>query len=112
MVVKNFIYYPYINKLINMGTNELSDKKLSSNFIQNKEPISCPNCDGSIIIEQINCGIFRHAVMKNNFVQINPHLNQQMCEELINKKLIYGCGKPFQIIKNNSDYEIIKCDYI
>lgn len=24
----------------------------------------CPNCNEQVIIEKINCGIFRHAIMK------------------------------------------------
>ena len=35
--------------------------------------IKCPHCEEYIIIEQINCAIFRHGIYKLNFTQINPH---------------------------------------
>jgi hypothetical protein len=35
-------------------------------------------------------------------------MNKEACEELVKNDLIYGCGKPFQIVKN----EAIICDYI
>jgi hypothetical protein len=74
--------------------------------------IKCPHCEEYIIIEQINCAIFRHGVFKNNLQQINPHLPKNECIELKDKDLIYGCGKPFRIeIKDNIWIGII-CDYI
>ena len=74
--------------------------------------IKCPHCSNFIIIEKINCGIFRHGIMKNNGTQINPHLDKNSCEELVNQDLIYGCGKPFQIIESNNIYKVQICDYI
>ena len=74
--------------------------------------VKCPNCDEYIIIEQINCAIFRHGVLKNNLVQINPHLSKNECEELVKNNLIYGCGKPFRLILNNNEWIGIICDYI
>lgn len=74
--------------------------------------IKCPHCSNFIIIEKINCGIFRHGIMKNNGIQINSHLDKNSCEELVNQDLIYGCGKPFQIIENNNIYKVQICDYI
>jgi hypothetical protein len=70
--------------------------------------INCPHCNESIIIEQLNCKIFRHAVIKSNNQQINPHSTKKECEYLITNNLIYGCGKPFQIIDNKP----VICDYI
>jgi hypothetical protein len=74
--------------------------------------VTCPHCGEPIIIIQINCGIFRHGVLIKSGKQMDPHLNQIECEKLINKKLIYGCGKPFQIIKKSDIYETVVCDYI
>jgi hypothetical protein len=76
------------------------------------EVVICPHCKESIIIEEINCAIFRHAVLKINNQQINPHSSKDICDDLIDKKLIYGCGKPFQLIKKDNKYEAIICDYI
>lgn len=61
--------------------------------------IACPNCGEYIIIEQINCAIFRHGVYKHTMCQINPHAPKAECDELKEKDLIYGCGKPFRIVK-------------
>ena len=74
--------------------------------------VKCPNCDELVIIQQINCGIFRHAVLISNNQQINPHASKIECENLINKKLIYGCGKPFKIIKNGEIFMTMICNYI
>jgi hypothetical protein len=75
--------------------------------------ISCPHCLENILIEQLNCCIFRHGVFKNNGIQIEPHSPKEQCDHYIQNKLIYGCGKPFKIIKNeNNEYNSIICDYI
>jgi hypothetical protein len=71
----------------------------------------------SIYIEELNCKIFRCGIYKNNFEQIDPHLNKEECDRLYNNGLIYGCSKPFMVnitIKNdnNVDYESVICDYI
>lgn len=76
--------------------------------------VSCPHCNLSILIyeKEFNCKIFRHGVYKNNHEQIPPHLNKQECDRLIENKLIYGCGKPFLLKKNNSTIIAQKCDYL
>lgn len=76
--------------------------------------LKCPHCHILFIvnINDINCGIFRHAVYKNTLEPINQHETKVNCEKLINDKLVYGCAKPFQIIKNDDIYTISICDYI
>lgn len=93
--------------------------------------IQCPHCKDWIWIEQINCGIFRHAVFKHNLQQIPPHSSEQDCLNFIQQDMIYGCGKPFQIVKppngpngtngsnelntdTNGSFESVvqECDYI
>lgn len=79
------------------------------------EPILyCPHCKDIIIIEKINCAIFRHGVLKNNNQQIDPHASKELCDYYIRENLIYGCGKPFKIILNNdnNNLETIECEYI
>ena len=79
----------------------------SENFI-----IKCPNCDDLIIIEELNCSIFRHGVIIESNEQIDQHSTKELCEYYIKNKLIYGCGKPYKIIINeNNEYIPIKCDY-
>lgn len=74
--------------------------------------ITCPHCSNYIIIEKLNCGIFRHGVLISNGNQIDPHANKEMCHYYINNKKIYGCGKPYQVIKEGEEYKVIICDYI
>jgi len=52
-----------------------------------------------VIIEKINCGIFRHDIYKNTGKQINPHMDQKRCDKLVKDKMIYGCGQEFKIPK-------------
>ena len=80
--------------------------------------VECPHCFKPILIEKINCAIFRHGILKSNGQQIDPHALKELCEFYVSKDLINGCGKPFQIIlnpnsKDNDDKFIaIVCDYI
>ncbi len=74
--------------------------------------IQCPHCKEFIIIEQINCAIFRHGYLKNNQKQIDPHATKELCDYYVRENLIYGCGKPFKLILNNNKLESIICDYI
>ena len=75
--------------------------------------ITCPNCNDIIIISELNCCIFRHGIYIKSNEQINPHSSKEICDILFDTKQIYGCGKPFQIIIQDSENWIIqKCDYI
>ena len=75
--------------------------------------LNCPHCQEKFIVNEkdINCAIFRHAVYKNNMQPINPHASLDECTKLLNDNLVYGCAKPFKIIKNET-YEAIICDYV
>jgi len=78
-----------------------------------EEPILiCPHCQNFVLIQKINCTIFRHGILKKNGKQINAHTPRGMCEYYINNNLIYGCGKPFRIVNNNGTLETEICDYI
>jgi hypothetical protein len=74
--------------------------------------VQCPHCNGTIIIEELNCKIFRHAILKENGNQINPHAPKEECENYIEKDLIYGCGKPFNVVFKDDKYVAEICDYI
>jgi len=74
--------------------------------------VQCPQCLEPILIEKLNCCIFRHGTMKTNGQQIDPHALKELCEFYVEKNMINGCGKPFQIIKQNNNFIAIKCDYI
>lgn len=72
----------------------------------------CPHCDHLIEIVQLNCKIFRHGVYKKGYKQMNPHAPKNVCDHAVKKGLIYGCGKPFRVIKKDNEYEAIGCEYI
>lgn len=42
--------------------------------------IKCPHCGEPVLIEKVNCGIFRHGVYKKTGKQINSHLEKAKCE--------------------------------
>ena len=73
--------------------------------------VTCPHCFDNVFIytNEINCRIFRHGVYKHNNEPVNPHLDQNSCEQLIISGNIYGCCKPF-ILNSENKAEI--CGYI
>ena len=79
--------------------------------------LECPHCKDPILIEKLNCCIFRHGILKSG-KQIDPHASKELCDFYIKKDLILGCGKPFQVILNknsiddNDKFIAIVCDYI
>jgi hypothetical protein len=75
--------------------------------------VVCPHCNSHIVINMndINCSIFRHGILKENGKQMDPHTPKQICDFLFKEQLIFGCGKPFRLVINNN-YHAIKCDYI
>ena len=78
--------------------------------------VVCPHCKEYIIIEQLNCKIFRHGILKVNLIQIDPHSSKEQCDSFINDKLIYGCGFPFKLVENMIEnkkvYTTEVCEYI
>jgi len=76
--------------------------------------IQCPHCKDYIQVlkKDFNCKIFRHGILKSNLKQIDPHLKKVECDRLKREDLIYGCGKPFQLIENGGIYSTVICDYI
>ena len=74
--------------------------------------VICPHCHCQIIIQEVNCQIFRHGIYKSSGDQINPHASKEECDELSIKGLIYGCGKPFRIDLVQDKWIATICDYI
>jgi hypothetical protein len=72
----------------------------------------CPHCENYLIIQKLNCGIFRHGVLIINKKQIDPHASKAKCDYYIKNNLIYGCGKPFRISNIDNKWIIEICDYI
>ncbi len=74
--------------------------------------VLCPHCDSYVEILEINCAIFRHGVFKDSGEQIPPHSSEEQCRDYIEKNSIYGCGKPFRLLKRENEYITEQCGYI
>ena len=77
--------------------------------------LMCPHCKFPVIIEELNCGIFRHAVFKAKPTeQVPPHSSKAICDELVATDKVIGCCKPFcvVVIPETRKFAIEKCDYI
>jgi hypothetical protein len=80
--------------------------------------VECPHCKSPVLIEKLNCCIFRHGSFITTGKQINPHTEKELCELYVKKNIIFGCGKPFQVILNENSKDeddkfiAILCDYI
>jgi len=75
--------------------------------------VTCPHCQGTVEILEINCAIFRHAVYKRTGAQLSPHASKAECDQLAEQGQLYGCAKPFRIVTNdNLVLEAVPCDYI
>ena len=74
----------------------------------------CPHCLEDIVVikKELNCRIFRHGILKATYQQIDPHAPFEVCDRLAKNDLIYGCGKPFEVINQTKDILVaVKCDY-
>ena len=64
--------------------------------------VECPHCKSPVLIEKL----------------INPHTEKELCELYVKINIIFGCGKPFQVIPNENSKDeddkfiAILCDYI
>ena len=76
--------------------------------------VNCPHCKEYVLVylKEFNCKIFRHGTLKKTLKQIEPHLSKEKCDLLKSKDLIYGCGKPFKLVKKEGKTIAVICDYI
>lgn len=100
------------------SNTESTNKHRSAKNTKARNPdifVSCPHCGVGICVTALNCKIFRCGVYKNTMRQIGPHMSKIKCDELVANDSIYGCSKPFQVIKNKEkegEYVTRICDYI
>ena len=75
--------------------------------------VTCPHCKLLIqtLVKEFNCKIFRHGIFKIDYTQIDPHLPKKECDKLKEKGLIYGCGKPYELVKKENDWIAVACEY-
>ncbi len=74
----------------------------------------CPHCHSmtQVLQDQVNCKIFRHAVFISNGEPINPHCPKEICDDYVQKKIVYGCAKPFRFVGDAPNFVVEICDYI
>jgi hypothetical protein len=74
----------------------------------------CPHCGGGVevLVREVNCKIFRHAVYIKNGQQIGPHTKKHECDRLVREGLVRGCAKPFRLNRNGPNWYVEVCDYI
>ena len=73
----------------------------------------CVKCGIGIIIpiNELNCKIFRCGVYKDTNIPINPHTLKETCKQLVDQKLILGCGCAFELLKTTDSFDVVECDY-
>ena len=83
------------------------------NLVEDFFFFNCPNCNEEIIVNknELNCKIFRHAIFKDSYKQIDPHLQKIYCDKLVEEDKIFGCSKPFEIVRRDVKLYVVKCDY-
>lgn len=100
------------------GTHIIHDSNTTSQLQYDKVDecvFLCPHCSMPVIIDEINCGIFRHAVFKEDPTkQVPPHSSKAICDDLVANDRVIGCCKPFRVICIPPAYKfaIEKCEYI
>ena len=75
----------------------------------------CPHCEGCVIVYscELNCRIFRHGTFIRTGKPIPPHSSKIDCDRWASLRRIYGCGKPFQVVRSSDGNEkAVTCDYI
>jgi len=70
--------------------------------------VRCPHCHIAIQIAELNCAIFRCGVLRATGEQIPPHAPRQQCMALRARKAIWGCGRPFRVVRGRAH----PCGYI
>ena len=54
-----------------------------SEEVNNEKIIQCPHCNHYIIMIKLNCGIFRHGILKTDYKQIDSHCPKEQCDKYI-----------------------------
>ena len=64
---------------------------------------NCPHCDLLVAVPKIDirCTRFCHGNLKSNNKHISPYTTKGESKLLLEKGLIYGCGKPFTFDGNS-----------
>lgn len=74
--------------------------------------VTCPHCQITIEVIQLNCAIFRCGTFKTTGEQVPPHTPKSECDRLTEENRIWGCGKPFKVVSTPEGHRAESCDYI
>ena len=73
--------------------------------------LECPHCRISLVVEALNCGIFRCGVRRDTGAQIDPHMSEEDCRAVLGQ--IWGCSRPFRVTLDASGVmRAAPCAYI
>ena len=55
--------------------------------------IKLSHCKHIVVVNRkdINCAIFRHAILRENGEQIDPHSSKEICDNLVNAGKVWLC---------------------
>ena len=68
--------------------------------------VRCPHCKSLTILNDFKINDVKiHAIHK---LKKNCIINDKNLKELVNKKLIIGCGKKIKIVKNHEFIDVVK----
>ena len=59
--------------------------------------VMCPHCNDFILIEELNCCIFRHGVFIKNNKQMDQHASEELCNYYIKKKKYMVVGNHIKL---------------
>lgn len=77
--------------------------------------VACPHCNCMMSIEHkfISYSLFRHTLYKKNNRPVSPDMDQKTHDELIKRKQVVGCYKPFFLYKqDDGNVTTIKCTFM
>ena len=60
--------------------------------------VACPACNDTLLIEQLNCGIFRHGVNSATMRPIDPHSSKEQVVQMMREGKLIGCGAAFCVV--------------
>lgn len=104
----------YVKGIIKYGMNFMTEDVNKGTIHKDHDNkrytvVRCPHCKDQILlyVDEMACRIYRHGKYKNG-KDMNPHAPKHICDELVDKGMIHGCGKPYEVTKDNI---AVVCEY-
>lgn len=82
--------------------------------IEDAKIVKCPHCGDLVIVQELNCKIFRHGIYRKTGEQMDPHSRKEICDRFFAEEKIWGCGKPFRVLFKETEGVFVAemCDYL